>query len=65
MAEIDEDSELAEFYQLCTKFLMEDVDDGENIHVYDHGTLSGYKLLHHSDSDKLVEDFRKLKSIKH
>ena len=65
LAEIDEKGELTEFYQLCTKFLVEDVDDGENIHVYDHGTLSGYKLLHHSDSDKLVEDFRKLKSIKH
>ena len=34
LAEIDEDGELAEFYQLCTKFLVEDVDDGENIHVY-------------------------------
>ena len=38
LAEIDEEGELAEFYQLCTKFLVEDVDDGENIHVYDHGT---------------------------
>ena len=38
LAEIDEEGELTEFYQLCTKFLVEDVDDGENIHVYDHGT---------------------------
>ena len=63
LAEIDEEGELAEFYQLCTKFLVEDVDDGEIIHVYDHGTLSGFKLLHHSDSDRLVEEFRKLISI--
>ena len=50
LAEIDEDGELAEFYQLCTKFLVEDVDDGENIHVYDHGTqgtncLGGIRTL--------------------
>ena len=50
LAEIDEEGELAEFYQLCTKFLMEDVDDGENIHVYDHGTqgtncLGGIRTL--------------------
>ena len=42
----------------------EDGGDEENIHIYDHGTLSGDKLLHHSDSDKLVEDFRKFKLIK-
>ena len=32
---------------------LEYVDDGENIHIYDH-----------SDSDKLVEGFREFKSIK-
>ena len=42
----------------------EDVDYGENIHIYDRGILTGDKLPHHSDSDKLVEDFRKFKSIK-
>ena len=42
----------------------EDVNDVENIHIYDHGTLSGDKLLHHSDSDRLVEEFRRLISIK-
>ena len=42
----------------------EDVDDGWNIHIYDYVTLSGDKLPHHTDSDKLVEDFRKFKSIK-
>ena len=42
---------------------LEDVDNEENIHIYDHGTLSGDKLLHHSNSDKLVEEFRKLISI--
>ena len=41
----------------------EDEVDGENIHIYDHGTLSGDKLPHHSNSDKLVEEFRKLISI--
>ena len=41
----------------------EDVNDEENIHIYDHRTLSGDKLLHHSNSDKLVEEFRKLISI--
>ena len=29
--------------------------DGDKIHIYDDGTLTGYKLPHHSDSDKLVE----------
>ena len=42
----------------------EDVNDEENIHIYDHRTLSGDKLLHHSDSDRLVEEFRRLILIK-
>ena len=29
--------------------------DGEKIHIYDDGTLTGYNPPHHSDSDKLVE----------
>ena len=43
---------------------LEDVNNEENIHIYDHRNLTGDKLSHHSDSDKLVEDFRKFKSIK-
>ena len=43
---------------------LEDVNDEENIHIYDHRTLSGDKLLHHSDSDRLVEEFRRLILIK-
>ena len=42
----------------------EDVDDGWDIHIYDHVTLSGDKLPHHIDSDKLVEVFIKIKSVK-
>ena len=42
----------------------EEVVDGENIHIYDHRNLSGDKLLHHSYSDKLVEDFIYIKSLK-
>ena len=38
--------------------------DVEDLQIYGHGNLSGDKLLHHSDSDKLVEDFWKFKSIK-
>ena len=38
--------------------------DGENIHIYGHGTLSGDKLPHHSASDRPPEDFWKFKSIK-
>ena len=42
----------------------EDVNDVQKIYIYGHRTLSGDTLLHHSDSDKLVEDFRKFKSVK-
>ena len=42
----------------------EDVDYGENIHIYDHGILTEDKLPHHSVSDKLVENFIKIKSVK-
>ena len=35
----------------------EDGVTGENITISDQETLLGYKLLHHSDSDKMVEDF--------
>ena len=42
----------------------EDVNDVQKIYIYGHRTLSGDKLFHHSDSDILVEDFRKFKSIK-
>ena len=37
--------------------------NGENIHIYDHRNLSDDKLLHHSYSDKLVEDFIFTKSL--
>ena len=46
--------------------LSKDQKDGvnrENINISDQGTLWEYKLLHHSDSDKLVEDFIELKSF--
>ena len=35
----------------------EDVNDVQKIYIYGHRTLSGDTLLHHSDSDKLVEEF--------
>ena len=44
--------------------LSKDPDDGENIHIFGHGTLSGDKLPHHSASDRPPEDYWKFKSIK-
>ena len=38
--------------------------DGKKIHIYNDGTLTGYKLPHHSDSDILVENIIKIKSVK-
>lgn len=42
----------------------DDGEDGENIHIYGHGTLSGDRLPHHSFSTSPPEDFWKYKAIR-
>ena len=42
----------------------DDGEDGENIRIFGHGTLSGDRLPHHSNSDSPPEDFWKYKAIR-